>query len=484
MDNDLISWHSWSVETFEKAREEDKAIFLSIGYKGCYWCELMAEESFVDEEIAMLLKENFIAIQIDSNDRPDIGLYHHAVFTQMTGREGSYPLSIFMTPQQIPFYSATYIPVSRRDGMMGFDETLELVTQKYKQDRGTLIAKGNEVLSEMNGHQSTIEATKIDGSLSALASEQIKALFDEEHGGFGDVPKFPRHSVLNLLMDLYERDDDIELLDILETSLDAMLRKGLYDAKKGGFHRYSIDREWENINSGKTLYNNALMVEVLLRAYSITDDEKYKKAATRTLLFIQEHMSKDGLYYASYDDSKIVDERVMTAWNAMTIKAIFSASDIDQSYLDLAIESLNNLQATMMRKGELYHSMLDEEPTTKAFLEDYAYLADTLIAAYEATKEEHYLIKASELINEALRQFFTGGRWRFANGEMMTYADTADRDYPSSLSMMAKVLAKASKLINPEYEKFLKRTLEIHSYELMRQPISMPELCRVAIGYQ
>ncbi len=483
MDNDLILWHSWSTETFEKAREQDRAIFLFVGHIGCYWCELMEEESFCDEPIARLLKENFIAIRVDCNERPDVGLYYQAVFKQMTGREGNFPISIFMTPEKIPFYSAVYIPAKRRDGMMGFDETLELVAQKYTIERETLISKGKEILDVMNTQESSIKATKIDSSLSKVATEQIKELFDKEYGGFGKAPKFPRHSVLNLLIDMYEQNADVELLETLGKSLESMMQKGFYDSSDGAFHRYSIDKQWQTSQSGKTLYNNALMVELMLRAYALTGKEDYKVIATKTLLFIQKHMLKDGLYFALYDNSRIQDNQVIVSWNAMMITTLFSASDIDEQYLILAKESLMELLSATMIKGELYHSTQEgKEPTTKAFLEDYAYLSDALIKAYEVTKEEHYLIKASEFINEAIGQFFAGGRWRFANGDMMTYADTADRDYSSSLSMMARVLAKATRLINPEYEKFLTRSLEVQSYDLMRQPISMPELTRVAMG--
>jgi uncharacterized protein YyaL (SSP411 family) len=135
-----------------------------------------------------------------------------------------------------------------------------------------------------------------------------------------------------------------------------------------------------------------------------------------------------------------------------------------------------------MRRGVLYHSFVwGEEPETEAFLEDYAEVADLLIIAYEQTNEEHYLIKASELINEALKQFFNQGQWHYSNGEIIVPADTIDGDYAAALSVMSRVLQKATKLIDPAYEKFLTRTLEVHSYELMRQPISMPELARVTI---
>jgi len=481
MSNDLITWHSWSEETFQKARDEGRAIFLSVGYMGCQWCTQMRAESFVDEQIATLLKANFIAIYVDSHERPDIGVYFHKVFTQMTGRVGSYPLSMFLTPELVPLYSATYIPAKRRDGMMGFDEVLELVARKYSQERDTLIAKGVEILEVMSTHDTTIKATQIDNSLLDIATRQIKELADMEHGGFGEAPKFPRHSVLNLLMDIYEHSRDDQLLDILDTTLTSMLDAPIRDSD-GGFHRYSTDSAWQSPHRGKTLYNNALMIETLLRAYSITDDERYRKSATDTIQFVHKHLYGDGLYYAMYDGVGMVDTRVIVSWSAMMIGSLYKAVSIDQSYLALAEESMDKLLSTMSIDGRQYHSVVvGQEPMWGAVLEDYAYLGEALIIAHEITANEKYLIQASELLNEGIRQFFADGRWRFANGEISTLADTADRDYPSALSKMASLLQKASKLINPEYKKFLTRTLEVHSYELMRQPLSSPELCRVAM---
>ena len=481
MSNDLITWHNWSEETFKKAVDEDRAIFLSIGYVGCYWCEQMERESFVDEEIATLLKESFIAIRVDSNQRPDIGLYFHKVFKQMTGRVGNYPVSIFMTPQRIPFYAATYMPARRRDGMMGFDETLELVKKKYAQERATLVAKGTEILRVMSDEESSIEATRLDSSLIAVATQQIKELADSEHGGFGQAPKFLRHSVLNLLMDIYEQSRDEELLDILHTTLISMLDAKIRDLD-GGFHRYATDRAWQSPQKGKTLYDNALMVETLARAYSITKEQRYRDAAVDTVLFVQRYLSDDGLYMAMYNTQSTIDSRVIVAWNAMMISSLCRVSSIDSSYMALAEESISKLLSLMSDGTHLPHLVAtDGEPVVSAMLEDYAYLGEALMLAHEMTGKEQYLIKTSELLNEAIGQFFAGGRWRFANGQMSTLADIADREYPSAISKIASLLQKASKLISPEYQKFLTRTLEVHSYELMRQPIATPELCRVAI---
>lgn len=483
MNNDLITWHDWNQKTFDRAKDEDRAVFLYIGYIGCYWCKEMEESSFSDEKIATSLKENFVAVKVDSHERPDMGLYFRRVFKQMTGRVANYPLCIFMTPEKIPFYSATYIPAKSQDGLMGFDETLELVSQKYSNDKSNLIAKGNDILKAMSSSETTIKATKIDNSLIHTASSQIKEQYDKEYHGFGGKPKFPRHSVLNLSLEIYKQNEDDELLDIVCSTLDTMLDSALHDSEDSGFYDYCIDREWQTPSSGKRLYTNALMVEFLMRAYRVTRKNRYKNSAIRTIEFLDKNISNDGTYCSLYNNGEIEDKMIVCSWNAMLVIAMFEIANDDKSYINIAEKSLEKLLSSLMINSELYHSStIGSKAKTKAFLEDYAYLAKALLRAYDVTIKERYLIEASKIINESIRLFFESGRWKYSNGEFKSYANVEDGNYPSSVSVMTDVLQKASKLINPEYQKFSTRTIEVNSYDLMRQPISMPELCRVEIA--
>jgi uncharacterized protein YyaL (SSP411 family) len=230
------------------------------------------------------------------------------------------------------------------------------------------------------------------------------------------------------------------------------------------------------------LYDNALMNETLLLASTVLAEERYATVALETVEFMRNKLMLDGCFCAFYDKGVVKDDSMIVSWNAMAIKAFLFAGKRDRVYRQIGIASLSKLLEFGMRGGVLYHSFVwGEEPDTEAFLEDYAHVADALIVAYEQTNEEHYLVKASELINEALKQFFNQGQWYYSNKEIVLLADTVDGDYSAALSVMSRVLQKATKLIDPSYEKFLLRTLEVHSYELMRQPISMPELARVAL---
>jgi uncharacterized protein YyaL (SSP411 family) len=479
-----ISWYVWGTESFEKAKQEEKPLLLFIGYKGCDWCEQMERESFVDEKTVTLIDEHCIAVRVDSHERPDIGRYSHRLFTQMTGREANYPLVIFLSADQIPLYTASYLPESSRDGMMGLGETVTLVAQKYRKQRALLLEKGQEIIDLLQPAKRSIEATALHSGIAPLLSEQIKVLHDSEFGGFGEKPKFPRYSLLILALDLYRQSREPAIATLLQHTLDAMIDKSLHDSEEGGFHRYCVDRAWQKPQRGKMLYDNALMSETLLLASQLLGEERYAIVALETVEFMRNKLMLDGCFCAFYDGGVVKDDRIIVSWNAMAIKAFFFAGKQDRIYSQMAITSLSKLLEFGMHRGVLYHSFVwGEEPETEAFLEDYAQVADLLIVAYEQTNEEHYLVKASELINEALKQFFNQGQWYYANKEITLLADTVDGDYAAALSVMSRVLQKATKLIDPMYEKFLQRTLEIHSYALMRQPISMPELARVAMRY-
>lgn len=482
MKRDLIQWHRWHPESFEKAAEAEKAVFLFVTHAGCNWCARMEQESFSDAEIIGVIERDFIPMRVDSYARPDVARYAHRIFTQMTGREAADPLCLFLSPQKVPLYASAYLPDRDRDGMMGLRETLELVGKKYQSQKGLLLEKGGEILHALEAKEKSIRATRLDPSIASLVSTQIQSLYDSVHGGFGERPKFPRHIVLELLMDSLEKNGEGITRKILGHTLDAMTEGALRDTADGGFHHYCRDREWREPCRGKTLYNNALMAQILLRASQILGEEKYRTYGVQTLRFIQEKFLKEGLFSSLYHEGTVEDKQVIVSWNAMAIRSLFLAGAHDRSYQQLAIESLSRLLEHGMQAGVLYHSFLPgETPVIEAFLEDYAYMTDLLLLAYEQTHEKHYLTKASELINEALRQYFNQGQWYCANKELAVPADTADGEYASGLSVICGVLQKAVKYIDPAYKKFLLRTLEIHSYDLMRQPISMPALTRVAL---
>ncbi len=554
-----VDWYPWGEEALEKAAKDGKPIFLSIGYSSCHWCHVMEQESFENPEIAEKLNENFVSIKVDKEERPDIDRHFQEVYQKMNNKAGGWPLSIFMTPNKVPFYSATYIPPIANYGMMGFGELLDTIAKSYKQDPKMLEAKGVEVLNALRP-KSKIEATKIDEQLISIVTKQIKHVYEKEYGGFGDAPKFPHASTLELAINLYKLEGDSEILEILKHTLDSMLLGGLYDHVDGGFCRYSTDKMWLVPHFEKMTYDNALMAKVLLRAFRLTKEEHYRSAAFETIDFMLEKMSQDNLFFSASDadtngeegayfvydynevkeafekegiDSKLlfelgitrngnfdkksivrlqesrlkdtpevkealavlkklresrkypfIDRKVITSWNSMMIITLFEASKEEQSYLDKAVNSLEALEKKMLRGNELFHSVLIEnQPKVKGFLEDYAWLIAANLSAYSATLDESYIIKATTLTNEAIKRYYRDGKWLLSNGEFKNFEEDYDMTYTSSLSLMVQNLLTLRSLNEAIYEKFAFQTLQVHSYQLMRQPISRPTLTDAAIRY-
>ncbi len=559
-----VDWYPWGPEAFEKAKKENKAIFLSIGYSSCHWCHVMEHESFEDEATAKILNEHFVAIKVDREERPDIDKHFQEVYQLMNQRPGGWPTSIFLTQEQKPFYSATYIPDEPRYGMMSFSSLLEVIADKYKKEKPLLTEKADEILRFLNPKEDKIQATKLDLSIIERVSEQAKQLFDNQNGGFNTAPKFPQASTLDLLMDIYKITGDKETLNMSLLSLSSMAKGGLRDLVEGGFCRYSTDNEWLVPHFEKMTYDNALLSEVYLKAYHVSGKTFYKDVAFETLDFMLDKMSEGGLFYSASDadtegeegkyfvytyekalkafskagiPSKVhaelakslnitkngnfegkniirvddpsqeipyydeaiaallkkreekrvypfIDKKVLVSWNAMMIKSLFKASRVDKKYLKPAIESLDALLTSMYINSELFHStLLGKTPKIKAFLEDYAYLTDALIEAYESTLNEVYLITATKLANNAIEKYFDKGKWKFSRGEFETNADIYDSSYPSSVATMISVLYSISSLVDVVYKKFVFKTLEIYSYDVMRQPISTPRMSRMVIRY-
>ena len=554
-----VEWYPWSQEPFNLAKKENKPIFLSIGYSSCHWCHVMQKESFENEEIAKELNENFISIKVDKEERPDIDKHFQNIYMQMNGRGGGWPLSIFMSPNKEPIYSATYIPPIANYGKMGFKDLIKVISNSWRQDSKTLIQKGQDVISKLLP-SNKIEATKIDNSLQENIVYQLKQVYDKKYGGFGNAPKFPHASTLDLALDLYKITQDSQIKDIITHTLNVMSLGGIYDIVEGGFCRYSTDEMWLVPHFEKMLYDNALMIQVYVKAYRVLGIESYKNIALEIANFVINKMSSDNLYYSASDadsngiegnyfiynyeevksefekngvDTKMlfelsitrngnfdaksiarfnslesknmpevnralevlkdirarreypfIDKKIITSWNAMMVTALFKLSKIDDRFLDIAINSLDALKSKMSSNLNIYHtSMVDTLPKEQGFLEDYAYFIEMLLEAFNQTLDELYLIEATNLANEAIRRFYKGGRWQISNGEFIDYADDFDSSYPSEVSKMVQNLLVINSLVEPVYEKFIFTTLQVSSYNLMRQPISRPAMTKAALIY-
>ncbi len=301
-----VNWYPWCEEAFAKAKTEDKPVFLSIGYSTCHWCHVMAHESFEDTEIADILNQYYISIKVDKEERPDIDSIYMAVCQAMTG-SGGWPTTLFLTPEQKPFFAGTYFPKTAGYGQIGFKDLLLTVADKWKTNRMGLQRLSNEVLSALDGESST--KSDVNTQLIHVAVAIYKRTFDKRFGGFGDAPKFPTPHNLLFLMGYYERSGDKEVLKIVEKSLLQMYRGGLFDHIGGGFSRYSTDRYFLVPHFEKMLYDNALLMLAYCKAYQITKNDIYRDVAEKTAAYILREMtSEEGGFYSAQDaDSEGVE---------------------------------------------------------------------------------------------------------------------------------------------------------------------------------
>ena len=474
--------YEWNEIAFEEASRLDKPIFVWIKDEGSYWCDVMKKESLGDPYIQKKLENRFVTIIVDANDRADIAKYYQKLHTQMRDKEVNYPLSIFLSADKTPLYISSFVPAKSSDGMMAFADMLDLIADTYEKNPDSLTSKGKIALEAIDRSKSNIEATKIDKSIVTIVKKQIKELSDTVNGGFDNKPKFPRHSILSMLLDILNRDDDESIACQLVLTLDKMIDGQLLDKLDNGFHHYCTDESWQNAYHGKSLKNNAQLVSLLTRAYQKTTNERYKEQALKTLDFIQNKLSDGSLYYLLYDDG-LVDDRLVLADNAMAISAMIDVASIEERYLYQAKDAIAAVLSRFMKNGRLYHSIQDGKlHENEAYLDDYAHFGITLLKAYQSTGDDQYAIQASEIINEAIKKYFNQGLWKYSDTEMSTLCSTDDKDAPSEISTMVLLLKSASKFINPQYEKFASRTIVLHSYQLMRQPMSMPELARVVMS--
>jgi uncharacterized protein YyaL (SSP411 family) len=299
-----VDWWPWCDEAFEKAEEENKAIFISIGYSSCHWCHVMEEKIFEDEECAQILNESFISIKVDREERPDIDKYYQEVHLLLNRRAGGWPTSIFCTPQNKPFFAGTYIPPESNSGSiegMGFKELTRLIATKVKEMDAKLFENADEIEGFLNHIDHPKEATVIKEEFYKNLLLQAKNNYDTRNGGFSDKPKFPHSSTLTALMVIERLYDDAAAKAMTTNTLVNMTKGGMYDLVDGGFCRYSVDERWLVPHFEKMLYDNALLCGVFTEAYLTYDDEKYLQIAKDTADFWYNFMSEDDLFYSASD---------------------------------------------------------------------------------------------------------------------------------------------------------------------------------------
>ena len=320
-----VDWYPWCTEAFERAKREDKPIFLSIGYSACHWCHVLAHESFEDDEIAGLLNKYYVSIKVDKEERPDIDSVYMAVCQAFTG-SGGWPTSIFMTADGKPFFAGTYFPRASRGGMIGLRELLHAIHEKWVSDRDVLLRESDEIIRHLNQSQALAETADID--LTHLAVSQYERIYDEKYGGFGRAPKFPTPHNLLFLLDYYKRYKTAPCLNMAEHTLMQMYRGGMFDHIGFGFCRYSTDKKFLVPHFEKMLYDNALLILAYCKAYEVTKKELYLEIAEKTANYILGEMtSPEGGFYSSQDADSEGEEGKYYLFTPSEITRILGSKD-------------------------------------------------------------------------------------------------------------------------------------------------------------
>jgi uncharacterized protein YyaL (SSP411 family) len=515
-----VEWLPWGPQALARARELDRPLLVSIGYAACHWCHVMERESFEDEATAALLNEHFVAVKVDREERPDIdGIYMEAV-QAMTGH-GGWPLNVFLTPDQEPFFGGTYWPGEPRDGMPSFRQVLEAVAALWSERREDAVTAAGTLAGRL-GATAAFEASAVplDRALVDRALTALAETFDPRNGGFSGAPKFPPHGALELLAVRGERE-------MADATLRAMALGGICDQVGGGFARYAVDATWSVPHFEKMLYDNALLARAYLHAWQDGGEPLFERTCRETLDFcLRELAADDGGFCSSLDaDSEGVegrfyvwtvaeleavlgplapaaiawfgatargnfeganvlaahgpeppergrirslllearaqrvrpplDDKRLTAWNALMIAALADAGAVlgEEHYLDAATATAGFLRERLRdADGRLLRSFNHGSARLPAYLEDHAFLLEALLTLYEATFEERWFAWARELADTILARFSDRERGGFFvtadDGERLIARrkDLEDQPIPAGSSSAALGLLRLAAL--------------------------------------
>ena len=505
-----VDWFPWSEEAFERARDEDKPIMLSVGYAACHWCHVMEHESFEDEAIASVMNQHFVCVKVDREERPDVdGLYMDAVVS-MTGH-GGWPMTVFLTPEGRPFYGGTYFPPEPRMGMPAFPQVLLAVADAYRSRRDDVEQQAVALVNAIReASERSPSREPLTGELLVDAVSTLRRQFDPVHGGFGGAPKFPPASTLEFLLRT-GRDDALEMVRL---TLDRMAAGGIYDHLGGGFHRYAVDAVWLVPHFEKMLYDNAQLASVYLHGWAATGDERWRRVAVETLDYVLRDLrledggfasaqdadteGEEGLTYtwtpeelfdvlgeehpewlAPFEGGRSIirgeippdareqlltermrraqplrDEKALAAWNGLALAALAEAAyRLGRDDYLAAARAVGEFLLGPLSDAD---GRLLRTPRIRGYLEDYADVANGLVELHWATGELRWLEEARRLAGLALELFADGQNGGFyvdaadGDGLVARRKEFDDHPTPSGNSMLAFVLLRLARIYGDE----------------------------------
>jgi uncharacterized protein len=329
-----VDWFPWGPEALERARALDKPVLLSVGYSACHWCHVMERESFENDDIAALMNQLFVNIKVDREERPDVDQIYMQAVQSMTGH-GGWPMTVFLTPDGVPFYGGTYFPPVDRHGMPGFPRLLQGVAEAYRERRGEVVEAGKQLLEQMRQGERLRSSTSLltDGILFS-AYQALSGEFDSREGGMGRAPKFPQPMNWEFLLRYWKRTGSVQAQDMADLTLTKMARGGMYDQLGGGFHRYSVDGQWLVPHFEKMLYDNAQLASLYLHGWLVTEDDEYRRVCEETLDYVLREMThaSGGFFSAQDADSEGVEGKFFV-WSEAEITAALGDAEMSRAAL-------------------------------------------------------------------------------------------------------------------------------------------------------
>jgi uncharacterized protein len=566
-----VDWFPWSPEALKRAKDEDKPILLSIGYSACHWCHVMERESFENEQIASLMNRHFVSIKVDREERPDLDAIYMNAVQMMTGG-GGWPMTVFLTPDLVPFFGGTYFPPQDRHGLPGFPRVLASIAAAYRDKKEAILQDASQVLQGLRQADVPRSAgpAHLGTEMLDRAAARLAAGYDAHNGGFGTAPKFPPSMSLIFLLRSHVRSGNPQYRQIVEHTLNAMAAGGIYDHLGGGFHRYSVDDHWLVPHFEKMLYDNALLSSIYTEAWLVTGIPLYRRVVEETLGYVLREMtSPDGGFYSTqdadseghegkffvWDAAEIFealgedegnlfcrffgvtphgnfegrnilhvpimpaafarengiseaalreridrargilfrkrearvhpgrDEKVLTAWNGLMMRSFAEAANAlgRADFLEAARRSAAFILDRLQVDGRLRRSFKDGRARHNAYLEDYAFLLEGLIALYQADFDARWLSESARLAEILESQFWDeqGGAFYFTSGdhESLIYRpkDFYDNATPSGNAAAVRGLQRLSLLTGEEkWARLSGRVLERMGEVMAAHPSAFP----------